>query len=263
MSRVRIFAFLLCLTAFGLQAQDSLRLPRQLKVSQKSLVAHWTMKNPGSGDSATCDYNVYYQTYSGKRKFKKLAGGLNQLMHNAVNTDTAHSQLSIDERVKKDAEEFRQEWAALNTDMENVWTYNYVKRQDFRLVYLDKNFATVRDEAYYFTGGAHGFGVTVYSVLSAKTGQPVEGWRSLVTDTAALLQLAETAFRELKKIPEGTPTSQEWFWNGKFYLTDNFAFTGQGLVFYYNQYEIAPYAAGATELLLPWNSIRQLLKTSR
>lgn len=252
------------MAALGLQAQDSLpRLPRQLKVNRKTLLKHWTMKNPGSGDSATCDYYVRYETYSGKRKYKKLAGGLNELMNNAVNTDTAHRQLPIDERVNKDAEEFRQEWATLNTDLENVWTYNYVKRQDFRLVYLDKNFATIRDEAYYFTGGAHGFGVTVYSVISAKTGQPAESWRSLVTDTLALMQLAETEFRQLKKIPEGTPTSQEWFWNGKFYLTDNFGLTTGGMLFYYNQYEIAPYSAGATELLIPWEEISPLLKTGR
>lgn len=246
-------------SAAGVLAQTS-PAPRGLKVADKKVEHHWRMKNQASGDSATCDYIVQYQTYSGKRKMRKLASGLNNLMNNAVNTDTAHSSLPIDSRVEKDAEEFHQEWVSLNTDVENVWTYNYVKQQKFGLIYAGKSFVSARDEAYYFTGGAHGFGVTVFTVVRIKDGKPVEGWKSLFTDTAAALKIAEMAFRQLKKIPEGTPTSQEWFWSGQFYLTDNFAFTEQGLLFYYNQYEIAPYAAGATELLISYDLIRQILK---
>jgi hypothetical protein len=33
----------------------------------------------------------------------------------------------------------------------------------------------------------------------------------------------------------------------------------EGLVFIYNTYEIAPYAAGSTEIVIPWNKIEKIL----
>lgn len=45
-----------------------------------------------------------------------------------------------------------------------------------------------------------------------------------------------------------------------FALTENFWIGPKGLTFYYNPYEIAPWALGTTELLLTYREIRDLIK---
>lgn len=50
------------------------------------------------------------------------------------------------------------------------------------------------------------------------------------------------------------------FDKGIFALNNNFKFTPGGLYFYYDFYEIQPYSAGPTELLIPYASIKQLLR---
>jgi hypothetical protein len=231
-----------------------------LKIYQSNLEKNWKLLNPGTGDTATCTYNVSYQTYEGKGKARKLANRLNQLMNNAVTTDTAHKELNLDQRVEQDAEEFRQEWQNLNSDSDCDWTYNYAKQQSFSICNSNADYVTVSDFAYYYTGGAHGLEVAVYTVLSKKTGDPIENWTDIFKDSLSVLKVAESEFRKLKAIPQDVSTNRDWFWNGLFYLPNNFAFTDAGLLFYYNSYEIAPYAQGATELIIPYEKLNPYFK---
>ena len=218
-----------------------------------------SMKAAGTPDSAYCNYDVTFQIFKGKGKARKLATGLNQLMHSAITTDTAHQDLPLKKRVEQDAREFKEEWSRLNSDPNASWTFNYTKEQKFETIHATRDFVSVKDQAYYFTGGAHGFRVTVYSLLDTKNGQLVEDWRQLFKDTTAVLKLAENEFRKTKKIPEGEALNKSWFWNGQFYLPDNFAYTEKGILFFYNVYEIAPYEQGETELLLEYESLGKLL----
>jgi hypothetical protein len=242
----------------GLFAQKEIRI-KGLTIKEFHLQDKWRMKTEGTGDSAMCTYDVAFQIYHGKGKARKLAEGLNQLMDNAITTDTAHQDLPLEKRIEQDAKEFREEWERLNSDPESAWTFNYSKEQRFALIHANKNYVSIKDQAYYFTGGAHGFRVTVYTLLDAKKGTPVETWKSLFKDTSAVLKIAEETFRKSKNIPEAEPTSKNWFWNGKFYLPDNFAYTEKGIVFFYNVYEIAPPASGETELLLEYTTLGKLL----
>ena len=230
-----------------------------LSVTTLTLKEKYSMKAAGTKDTAHCNYDVTYQTFKGKGKTKKLAAGLNMLMHNAITTDTAHMELPLQKRVEQDALEFREEWQRLNSDPNARWTFNYTKEQNFAAIYANRHFVSVKDQAYYFTGGAHGFRVTVYTLIENKTGQPIDKWHALFTDTNAVLKIAENAFRKVKKIPDGEIMNQNWFWNGKFYLPDNFAYTEKGILFFYNVYEIAPYEQGETELLLDYESLGKLL----
>jgi hypothetical protein len=50
------------------------------------------------------------------------------------------------------------------------------------------------------------------------------------------------------------------FENDAFVLPDDFALRDDGLAFYYNPYDVAPYSMGATEIVLSQDEIRRLLK---
>ncbi len=76
-----------------------------------------------------------------------------------------------------------------------------------------------------------------------------------------LNNIAEKIFREQNKIPAGTDLNAAGFWfeDNKFEVSDHFAILNKGLLFYYNAYEIAPYAFGPTELIVPYNEIKKII----
>ena len=49
------------------------------------------------------------------------------------------------------------------------------------------------------------------------------------------------------------------FERDEFYLPENIGLTENGLVLLYNQYEVASYADGAIELILPMNEVKNYL----
>jgi hypothetical protein len=114
-----------------------------------------------------------------------------------------------------------------------------------------------------YLGGAHGIATIHYLNLD-----PATGARKALTDVLRegalpeLTLLAESRFREIRGIPEGTTLEAAGFTfeNGVFVLSDNFALRDDGLAFYYNPYDVAPYAMGATEILLGPDEVRVFLK---
>jgi hypothetical protein len=71
----------------------------------------------------------------------------------------------------------------------------------------------------------------------------------------------EAIFRKRRKAQQMMLSlAQDYFFkDNKFALNNNFSITPVGLKFLYNQYEIKPYAAGQTSLLIPYTKIKSLL----
>ena len=116
---------------------------------------------------------------------------------------------------------------------------------------------------YIYTGGAHPGSTRLLRSFDLKTGE-----RMTLTDLLfkenidTFLQSAENKFRQQKGLLTDHDLAEAgyWFPGNRFQLNDNFALTENGIIFYYNPYEIAPYALGATELLLPFNEIQKFLR---
>lgn len=77
-----------------------------------------------------------------------------------------------------------------------------------------------------------------------------------------LTRLGEKYFREDQKLKQGVSYEDAgyWFKDNQFFLTANFAFTSEGLLFYYNEYEIAPYSTGAIYFVIPYPIIMHLFE---
>ena len=115
-----------------------------------------------------------------------------------------------------------------------------------------------------FTGGAHGMATVTFTNLSPRTGAPL-ALRALLIDDyeAKLLPIAEAKFREVRDIKDGMSLADagfSFFENGVFSLTENFAITDEGLTFYYNVFDVAPYALGPTEITVGYDELEGLLK---
>lgn len=113
-----------------------------------------------------------------------------------------------------------------------------------------------------YTGGAHGnYGTYFYNYSLSKkrafklsdlfTGQNIE----------KLNTVAENIFRRNEGLSKTASLDENYFFDdGRFRLNENFLITKNGLKFLYNPYEIKAYAAGTTELVIPYHDFDNLLK---
>ena len=113
-----------------------------------------------------------------------------------------------------------------------------------------------------FVGGAHPNSVRVYlnfrpSGESLSLGDVLQEGR-----LAALTSLGDKHFREARKLQPGTDYKQAGFSfkDGRFALPENFGFSPEGMIFYFNSYDIAPYYFGPTELTIPYSELHDVLK---
>jgi hypothetical protein len=120
---------------------------------------------------------------------------------------------------------------------------------------------SVNDE--YYTGGAHGGSGVYFINLNPKTGAEFTLDNFFIADYQdALTQVGDKSFRQSRQLADTASLVDNYFEfpEDKFELNKNYGFKKEGIVFYYNNYEIAPYAAGPTEVLIPYEQLKDLIK---
>lgn len=115
----------------------------------------------------------------------------------------------------------------------------------------------------YYTGGAHGGSGVYFININPKTGAEFTldnflkpGYNEILTS------LGNKAFRQTRQLTDTASLNESYFEfpEDKFELNKNYGFKQEGIVFFYNSYEIAPYAAGPTEVLIPYDQLKDWIK---
>lgn len=126
-------------------------------------------------------------------------------------------------------------------------------------VYLSetKKTFTLAFSEYNYSGGAHPNSYISYEHLDKKSGSTLH-LEDFIEDIPALTKVAEKYFREARELGPNDDLEEAGFWfeNGVFQLNDNFIFEEDKLIFFYNNYEITSYAAGATEVVIPIEEVK-------
>lgn len=131
------------------------------------------------------------------------------------------------------------------------------------IIYQDSLFISIASTIYSFTGGAHPNSYQVYRSYDLATGKALTLGDLLdVGYELDLNEAAELEFRMAKRIPPSRDLDDEgyFFEENRFKLNSNFAIMNRSLLFYFNPYEIGPYALGATELELKLTDYVKLIK---
>lgn len=127
--------------------------------------------------------------------------------------------------------------------------------------YQNKNVLSFSYNWAAYQGGAHGNYGKYCFMLNKQNGSRIM-YKDLVKPEteSEFLKVAEEEFRTQSGIKEGEAMPDLYkFKDNKFHLNDNFALTPNGLAFYYNPYEIAPFSAGLIEVILPYDRIKGYL----
>jgi len=128
------------------------------------------------------------------------------------------------------------------------------------VIYQSDSILNIEINHYTYTGGAHGYQGLRSLLFDPKTGQSIDN-AQLFKDQNAFKAFAEKKFRSKFKIPvnHSINATKFMFEGDQFQLPLNIFYTNDGLLLYYNRYEIASYADGPKELLLPYDEIKEYL----
>ena len=129
-------------------------------------------------------------------------------------------------------------------------------------LHIDKRALSLKVSVRNYYGGAHTNGFVSLRNYIPTTGDSLGLGMVFSPENLKKLTIkGEEIFRKTQKIPDnmGLEEAGYWFEGNRFYLTGNFAFTGKGLLFYYNEYEIAPFSMGPVKITIPYSQVENLL----
>ena len=139
------------------------------------------------------------------------------------------------------------------------WYY----KGDAQVLFISDSMISIQADADVFTGGAHGMFSTTFLTIDPKTGALYlldsflkPGYQNLLN------QLGEEEFRKELDMADTTTLDAAGFEfpENRFQLNENYGFRKEGIVFVFNSYEIAAYAMGPTEIVIPYEKLKGWFK---
>ena len=121
---------------------------------------------------------------------------------------------------------------------------------------------TVNIGSFAYLGGAHGMSSFNSINYDLETNKELAFYDLVnANDSIALKTLGEKKFRSNNKLePNESLMNSGYFWDdGKFYFSETFSLTGDGVMFTFAPYEIGPYAIGMPEFTIPYAELKPFL----
>lgn len=160
--------------------------------------------------------------------------------------------------------------AFVNSCKKNIENYSKLNPDDRQVWYCDvignvemqsDNYITIRFNYDSYTGGAHSNYAEYWATFKIDNGSKLT-WNDALTENDKFLKLAELRFKQINGLPANQKLTQDegfMFENDKFYLSDNFGLTKNGIIVYYEPYQVAPFSFGASFLYFKYIEIAEML----
>ncbi len=140
-------------------------------------------------------------------------------------------------------------------------SFNWEKKLKMGIKYNEQNILSLSFEKYGYTGGAHGILIRKFEVLDMAKNKLLSLADIFTLGYQAQLEaLLDKKLRKLNGVLATENIRDAGFLVDKVEISDNFYVNNDGIGFYYNVYLIAPYAAGPTELFIPFYELKDILK---
>jgi hypothetical protein len=140
-------------------------------------------------------------------------------------------------------------------------SFNWTKKLSMNIRYNENHIISIGFEKYGYTGGAHGINIMKYVVLDMHQNKRLELEDIFGEDyQLQLIKLLDKKLRRINGILPDENLRDAGFLVDQMEISDNFYVNNEGIGFFYNVYQISPYAAGSTELFLPFAELKNILK---
>ena len=150
---------------------------------------------------------------------------------------------------------------SLYKSMPESASMDWVLLKFMHILYNDNYLLSYYIMNYAFTGGAHGMETEDYTVVNMQNGTALtlaevfnKGFEPRLTN------LLTKKLKEINNIPAKDKLTDHGFFVDDITPNSNFYITGNGIGFYYNHYEIAPYSNGPTDILIPFQELEGMIK---
>ena len=146
-------------------------------------------------------------------------------------------------------------------DISSSASLNWEKNLSMDIRHNENNIVSIKFEKYAYTGGAHGISMTEYAVCDLVKNKKLT-LNDIFKENAKVEidNILDTKLRKLNGLNSEESLRDAGFFVDRVEWSDNFFINNQGIGFFYNVYEIAPYASGTTELFIPFTEITGFLK---
>lgn|GEM_PF-1173052 len=156
------------------------------------------------------------------------------------------------------AMQYGKEWQEEGNEFINFSNYEETKTTHVDFVYQD---LIILSSAHYsYLGGAHGAYYIKYDNIDLRDGSIIEenklfnpGYEN------ALAELIQNAVRERNDSPDEDEHIMLLVEIPEIKPSGNFFFSPEGIVYVYNQYEIAPYVQGPVEITVPYYKLHSII----
>ncbi len=186
---------------------------------------------------------------------------LNRQFLNLLDADTTMRDIDAAARKQNTSylESYRKDVREMDPKGEMPAFLNYEKIDEITISYNDNDFVVVSSLSFAYEGGAHGNYATSMQCYDIRNQKVLTVNDVLQIDSAALSPILERNFRSQASLRATDQLSTILFEN-HIPPTDNFYFTGQGIGFLYNPYELAAYAQGVINIFIPYTELKSYLQ---
>ena len=140
-------------------------------------------------------------------------------------------------------------------------SFNWEKKNEMKVYYNENYILTLSFSSYAHTGGAHGLWIKKFVIVDLKKGSVIK--LDNIFKRNYENELKKTLNTKLKKkyaIKENEKLTDAGFFVEEINISKNYYVNKDGVGFYYNNYEIASYATGQTDIFIPFKNIIHLIK---
>jgi hypothetical protein len=139
-------------------------------------------------------------------------------------------------------------------------SFNWQSLKFMHILMNDEYLLSFYIDHYAFTGGAHGLQTRQFTVVNLWTGKEVGLKDIFKEDSETRLSRILSDKTHIKiHLPTSQSLRDAGFFTDTIKPTDNFYITREGIGFFYNQYDIAPYNSGAFDIFIPFSELKGLL----
>lgn len=191
------------------------------------------------------------QAYDLSLNIPKIIGLKNKKFESEINNTLLQQGLDFQKQVEKEGEENATEAKKAGQNIEA-----FIGKEDFKVQYNGKELLSVPINFYYFSGGAHGIAKITTINIDKEKGKVI-GLKDLFKEEYDYKASINKKIQE-----EINKNSDEYFPDAFKGINENseFFLTEDGIVIYYQLYELAPYAEGFPQFKIPYSFLKQGLK---
>lgn len=226
---------------------EETKKPSVLIISTKKI--HKEVGNCASDSSVDCtvvDFNIHQLQGGDSAVSESINQALeNEILRNYLNDSTSAS-------LEEYADQFIADYKSIKARFDRAFGWENTVNTD---IVRQDSILVIKTYIELYTGGAHGSSEVYYANFSLENGKLLALSDVFKGDYKS--KLNEVVFKAFNQQTE--LISEEFFDDNKYY-TENFGLLKDGIVFYYNSYEIAPYAAGPTEIKIGYEKLEGILR---